>query len=237
MLYLSISSIVPCLQFTVFAFGSRSHQPFPLRYEVDRSAVCPTKLQCFGKLADSDSPFLHFPSSFEIIVWIWKGQYFVHMCICMCVFAHWCVCLWHGCAQQPLPGEKDDTVGGNQNQLQVVRIGFGGWEGGLHRLQWREGAEMEVRKSSEMEGAGDDVDGRAEEWAPRGACENQRAPPPRRPAELNYQENTVAKGSRKDTASICHTLTAGRRAVAAGCGWRVWGCGGDWGRSGRQETK
>lgn len=45
--------------------------------------------------------------------------------------------------------------------------------------------------------------------APGGACENQW--PLGKPAELNYQENTVAKGSRKDTASICHTLTAGKR--------------------------
>lgn len=48
-----------------------------------------------------------------------------------------------------------------------------------------------------------------DEWAPRSACENQK--PPGRPAELNYQENTVARGSQKDTASICHTLTAGKR--------------------------
>lgn len=47
--------------------------------------------------------------------------------------------------------------------------------------------------------------------------ENQN--PPGRPAELNYQENTVARGSRKDTASICHTLTAGKKVPAMREGW------------------
>lgn len=47
--------------------------------------------------------------------------------------------------------------------------------------------------------------------------------PPGRPAELNYQENTVARGSRKDTASICHTLTAGKESAGreGGLGGRL----------------
>ena len=65
-----------------------------------------------------------------------------------------------------------------------------------------------------MEGATDDVDGRGGIELLEGACENQW--PPGRPAELNYQENTVAKGSRKDTASICHTLTAGGGGAVGG---------------------
>lgn len=62
-----------------------------------------------------------------------------------------------------------------------------------------------------------------------------------RPAELNYQENTVARGSRKDTASICHTLTA--RKESAG---REGGLGGrlkterkklNWSKGGRQTKE
>lgn len=45
---------------------------------------------------------------------------------------------------------------------------------------------------------------------------NQKAPG--RAAELNYQENTVARGSRKDTASICHTLTVGKESAGSGGG-------------------
>lgn len=47
--------------------------------------------------------------------------------------------------------------------------------------------------------------------------------PSGRPAELNYQENTVARGSRKDTASICHTLTAGKESASreGGLGGRI----------------
>lgn len=68
------------------------------------------------------------------------------------------------------------------------------------------GENMAVKKTGWMEGTSDGGRGGL---APGGACENQW--PLGKPAELNYQENTVAKGSRKDTASICHTLTAGKR--------------------------
>lgn len=45
---------------------------------------------------------------------------------------------------------------------------------------------------------------RRRESAPRSACENRR--PPGRAAELNYQENTVAKGSREGySIDLSHT--------------------------------
>lgn len=57
---------------------------------------------------------------------------------------------------------------------------------------------------------------RRRESAPRSACENQR--PPGRAAELNYQENTVAKGSRKGySIDLSHTDSG--KSVGGSEGW------------------
>lgn len=60
----------------------------------------------------------------------------------------------HGHAQRALEGERDDTAGGNQNQLQLWGIGFRGFTGGSS-VWGKDG-----RKRGWMEGATDDVDGR-----------------------------------------------------------------------------
>lgn len=57
---------------------------------------------------------------------------------------------------------------------------------------------------------------RRRESAPPSACENRR--PPGRAAELNYQENTVAKGSREGySIDLSHTDSG--KSVGGSEGW------------------
>lgn len=62
--------------------------------------------------------------------------------------------MWHDHAQQALDGERDDTVGGNQNQSRLWGIGFRGFTGSSS--EWGNGG----RKGGWVERASNDVDGR-----------------------------------------------------------------------------
>lgn len=114
---------------------------------------------------------------------------FLFFFFCHRINALVCDCDTAMLSRQQAGGEMT-LQGENQNQLQLGRIGFQGF------YRWQASGEKMAEKWGRM-AAGSEWWCRRQrrESAPRSVCENQW--PPGRAAELNYQENTVAKGSRK----------------------------------------
>lgn len=118
-----------------------------------------------------------------------KFLFFFVFCFFYKINALVCDCDTAMLSRQQAGGEMT-LQGENQNQLQLGRIGFQGF------YRWQASGEKMAEKRGRM-AAGSEWWCRRQrrELAPRSVCENQW--PPGRAAELNYQENTVAKGSRK----------------------------------------